>query len=122
MIALALSPIGRWAFGVLAVLAVLGGLYAKGRHDGRVSAESRIAAAVAAEQLRQSAVRAKALDAAALRELAARADANAAELRITDYERELASAPSAPSAAGACPPPDYRLSPADVKRLRDLRR
>ena len=122
MVALLVSPIGRWLFGILAILAVAGGLYGKGRHDGRVSAESRIAAAVAAEQLRQSAVRAKALDAAALRELAARADANAAELKVTDYERELASAPSAPSVSGACPPPDYRLSPADVKRLRDLRR
>lgn len=117
MIALALSPIGRWLFGALAILAVLGGLYAKGRHDGRVSADSRWAAAAAAEQIRQSAVRAKALDAAALRELAARADANAAEQKADDYAAELARQPEpVANAKGVCPP-RFKLGADDVRSL-----
>lgn len=89
MVALLLTPIARWIFGALAVLAVLGGLYAKGRHDGRVACESRMAAAVAAEQLRQSAVRAKAVDAAIEREKAAQEAADEANQKVADYEETL---------------------------------
>lgn len=117
MVALLVSPIGRWLFGILAVLAVAGGLYGKGRHDGRVSAESRQAAAVAAEQLRQAAVRAKALDNAATRELAARADANAAEQKADDYAAKLArqSEPVADT-KGVCHP-KFGLGADDVRNL-----
>lgn len=117
MVALLLSPLARYAFIALAVLAVAGGLYGKGRHDGRVSAESRIAAAVAAEQLRQAAVRAKALDNAATRELAARADANAAEQKADEYAAKLATQPEpAADAKGACPP-RFKLGADDVRDL-----
>lgn len=117
MIALLLTPLARYAFITLAIMAVAGGLYAKGRHDGRMACESRVAAAIAAEQLRQAAVRAKALDNAAERELAARADANLAEQKVADYEAELARQP-APE-PGTCAP-DYRLRGGDVERLRSL--
>lgn len=116
----ALTPLARWLFGALSVLAVLGGLYAKGRHDGREACESRAAAAAAVEQLRQDAARAKALDNAVARELAARAAANALNDKVDAYERELAIRATEPSPAGACAP-DYRLAPADARRLRDLR-
>lgn len=121
MIAILLTPLARYAFIVLAILAVAGGLYGKGRHDGRVSAESRIAAAVAAEQLRQAAVRAKALDNAASRELAARADANALSDKVDAYERELANASAdasrgAPTPPGSCPP-RFKLGADDVRDL-----
>lgn len=116
-LALLLTPLARYAFIALAILAVAGGLYGKGRHDGRVAAESRIAAAVAAEQLRQAAVRAKALDNAASRELAARADANAAEQKADDYAEQLARQPEpAPDAKGVCPP-RFKLGADDVRDL-----
>lgn len=95
MVALLLTPLARWAFGALAVLAVLGGIYAKGRHDGRAACESRIAAAVAAEQLRQNAVRVQAVDAAVDREKAAQKAADEAEQKVADYEETLRRRPAA---------------------------
>lgn len=88
-------------------------------HQGVRDADARVAAAVAAEQTRQSAVRAKALDNAATRELAARADANALSDKVEAYERELAAQAATPVPAGSCAP-DYRLRPADAQRLRGL--
>lgn len=40
MIALLLSPLGRWLAGALAVLALAGGIYAYGRHEGREAIEA----------------------------------------------------------------------------------
>lgn len=37
-----LSPIGRWLAGILAVLVLLGGIYTKGRIDGRASYKAKI--------------------------------------------------------------------------------
>jgi hypothetical protein len=42
ILALVLSPIGRWISGVLILLAVMGGIYAKGRIDGRSSYKAKI--------------------------------------------------------------------------------
>lgn len=36
------SPIGRWLIGAVAMLAVIGGLYTKGRIDGRASYKAKI--------------------------------------------------------------------------------
>jgi len=122
VVALLLTPLARWIFGALAVLAVLGGIYAKGRHDGRAACESRVAAAVAAEQLRQNAVRAKALDNAVTRELAARADANEAEQKVAAYEATLVNPqPAVADANGNCPP-RFILGADDVRALGVLQR
>ena len=36
------SPIGRWLVGILAVIVLLGGIYTKGRIDGRASYKAKI--------------------------------------------------------------------------------
>ena len=42
ILALVLSPIGRWISGALIVLAMLAGIYAKGRIDGKSSYKAKI--------------------------------------------------------------------------------
>jgi hypothetical protein len=42
MIAALLSPVGRWIAGGLVIIAALGGLYTKGRLDGRASYKSKV--------------------------------------------------------------------------------
>ena len=117
MIALLLTPIARYVVIALVIIGVLGGTYGMGRHDGAAKVEARVAAAVAAEQLRQSAVRAQALDKAVSRELQARTDANAAEQKAADYEAILARQPEpAPTTDGKCPP-RFLLGPDDVRDL-----
>lgn len=86
-------------------------------HQGVSDADARVAKAVAAEQTRQSAVRAKALDNAATRELAARADANAAEQKADEYAAKLATQPEpVADAKGVCPP-RFKLGADDVRDL-----
>ncbi len=36
------SPIGRWVVGVVSMLAIVGGIYTKGRLDGRASYKAKI--------------------------------------------------------------------------------
>lgn len=36
-----LSPVGRWVAGIVVVLALLGGIYLKGRSDGYASCQSK---------------------------------------------------------------------------------
>lgn len=42
VVAFIFSPIGRWVAGVAVVLALLGGVYTKGRLDGRTSYKAKI--------------------------------------------------------------------------------
>lgn len=42
ILGLILSPIGRWLTGAVAVLAIISGIYIKGRHDGKVSYKAKI--------------------------------------------------------------------------------
>lgn len=42
MLSFFLSPIGRWIGGVLLVGAMLGGIYTKGRLDGRASYKAKV--------------------------------------------------------------------------------
>lgn len=42
IIAFIFSPIGRWVAGSIAVLVFVGGIYTKGRLDGRASYKSKI--------------------------------------------------------------------------------
>lgn len=44
MIALLTNPLFRWAGGALAILAVMGGIYLKGRADGSQAVMDRLAA------------------------------------------------------------------------------
>lgn len=48
MIAFLFSPIGRYVGGALAILAVVGGIYMKGRSDGSASVQAKWDAAVQA--------------------------------------------------------------------------
>jgi hypothetical protein len=41
-IAFVMSPIGRWVIGSLSILVLLGGIYTKGRLDGRASYKAKI--------------------------------------------------------------------------------
>jgi hypothetical protein len=40
--AFAFSPIGRWVIGSLSILVLVGGIYTKGRLDGRASYKAKI--------------------------------------------------------------------------------
>jgi len=102
--------LGRWAVGILIVLAVLGGTYALGHRHGTQRNEGRWQVAMAAEQTRQAAARAKALDQAVARELTRAAENEALEKQVTSYEEALARRP----VAGCV------LSPADIGELRQL--
>ena len=42
ILAMILSPIGRWIAGTVALLAIVGGIYIKGRVDGRASYKAKI--------------------------------------------------------------------------------
>lgn len=42
ILAFVFSPIGRWVVGILSVAAVAGGIYTKGRLDGRASYKAKI--------------------------------------------------------------------------------
>lgn len=42
IIAFVLSPIGRWMAGSVAIVAIVGGIYVKGRVDGRSSYKAKI--------------------------------------------------------------------------------
>ena len=42
ILAFVLSPIGRWVIGALAAMMFLGGIYTKGRLDGRASYKAKI--------------------------------------------------------------------------------
>lgn len=42
ILAFVFSPIGRWVVGILSILAVAGGIYTKGRLDGRASYKAKI--------------------------------------------------------------------------------
>lgn len=42
MLAFFLSPIGRWLAGALVAVAALGGIYTKGRLDGRASYKAKV--------------------------------------------------------------------------------
>ena len=42
IIAFVVSPIGRWIVGSLSILVLIGGIYTKGRLDGRASYKAKI--------------------------------------------------------------------------------
>ena len=42
IIAFVFSPIGRWVVGALSILVLIGGIYTKGRVDGRASYKAKI--------------------------------------------------------------------------------
>lgn len=42
ILGLILSPVGRWVSGFVAVLAIISGIYIKGRHDGKASYKAKI--------------------------------------------------------------------------------
>ena len=42
ILAFVFSPIGRWVVGALSILVLLGGIYSKGRFDGRASYKAKI--------------------------------------------------------------------------------
>lgn len=48
ILAFILSPIGRWVGGALVIITLLGGIYAKGRHDGKLSYKAKIEREIAA--------------------------------------------------------------------------
>lgn len=111
MIALLLSPLGRWLGVFLATILVAYGLIALGHHRGYGAAEAKYLAAAAAEETRQAAVRAKALDEAVARELARAAENEQLEQKVSDYEAYLAKRPAVPGCV---------LDRDDVDRLRKL--
>lgn len=37
-----LSPIGRWVAGATAIILIIGGIYVKGRHDGKLSYQAKV--------------------------------------------------------------------------------
>ena len=84
---------GRWAVGILIVLAVLASTYALGHRHGTQRNEAKWQIAMAAEQTRQAAVRAKALDEAVARELARAAQNEQLEQKVDSYEQALARKP-----------------------------
>lgn len=43
-----LSPIGRWVAGATAIILIIGGIYVKGRHDGKLSYQAKIQREIAA--------------------------------------------------------------------------
>jgi hypothetical protein len=114
------SPLGRWlaagAFALALIVLASVTAYFVGRSDGAAGCEWRWQAKMSAEQTRQAYARAQALDAAVARELARAAENEILEKKVSDYEAELAREPA--QAGGF----DCRLRPADLERLRLLRR
>lgn len=110
MIAILLSPVGRWVSVFLLTLLVAYGLIALGHSRGSALTEAKWQTAMAAEQTRQAAVRAKALDEAVARELARAAENDQLEQKVESYEKALARKPD------GC----FRLRADDVGELRKL--
>jgi hypothetical protein len=114
------SPLGRWlaagAFALVLIALASVTAYFVGRSDGAAGCERRWQAEISTEKTRQAYARAQALDAAAARELARAAQNEVLEKKVSDYEAELAREPA--QAGGF----DCRLRPADLERLRLLRR
>jgi hypothetical protein len=111
VIALLLSPIGRWVGAFLLTLVTAYGLIALGHYRGSAASEAKWQARMATEQARQAAVHAKALDESVARELARAAENEQLEQKVLDYEAYLAKRP----AAAGCV-----LDSGDVDRLRKL--
>ena len=105
------APLGRALAGGLGVLAVAGGIYVKGRVDGRQACELRVERAVAAEQARQRTANSEALDAARRREEAREIENLALTRKVEDYESELAK-----RSGDRCV-----IDADDARRLRDIR-
>lgn len=42
ILAFVFSPIGRWLVGAAVIVTLIGGIYAKGRHDGKLSYKAKI--------------------------------------------------------------------------------
>ena len=36
------SPVGRWIAGAVAIVLIIGGIYVKGRHDGKLSYQAKV--------------------------------------------------------------------------------
>lgn len=116
MIALLLTPLARYAFIALAVLAVTGGLYGKGRHDQRIADDAKIAgmvsgARLAAAEARAAVAEKDAKDNAALA-LAAKQEAATARADADSTQEKL------DALAVADKDPDLsRWKPVDLGRL-----
>ncbi len=42
ILAFFLSPVGRYIMGALAIVTIIGGIYVKGRHDGKLSYQAKV--------------------------------------------------------------------------------
>jgi hypothetical protein len=89
MIAFLLGPLGRWAIGALVVVALVGGIYLKGRSDGAARVELRVQREVAAERVRQQKAAAASLEEAARAAEVAEAENQETQGRVAMLLAEL---------------------------------